>query len=77
MSGTYPDHGARVSSVCTSYRISGTSFFRRLGNLAGPTGVEKTSLKFKPVTVNSTKIKTINVPYLANFSDMPFLDCPS
>ena len=77
MSGTYPDHGARVNSVFTSYRISGTNFSQCLGNLAGPAGVEKTSLKSKLVTVNSTKIKTINVPYLANFSDMPFLDCPS
>lgn len=43
VSGNYLEHGVRINSVFTSYRISGTSFSQRLGNLAGPTDVEKTS----------------------------------
>jgi len=63
VSGNYLDDGVRVNSVSMSNRIPGASFSQRLGNLAGPTGVERTSLKFTLVIVNSTKIEIVNVPH--------------
>ncbi len=35
-SGNYLDHGVRVNSVFSSYRISGTDFSQRFGDIAGP-----------------------------------------
>ncbi|TFK31946.1 hypothetical protein BDQ12DRAFT_693246 [Crucibulum laeve] len=77
VSGNYLDHGVRVNSVFTSYRISGTDFSQRIGDLAGPTGVVNTGLTFKLITVNSTKVETVTVPYLANYIGLPFTDSPS
>jgi hypothetical protein len=77
VSGNYLDHGVRVNSVFTSYRISGTTFSQRLGNLAGPIDVTRTSLNFKLIAVNSTKIEIIDIPYLANFIGVPFTDSAS
>lgn len=74
VSGNYLDHGVRVNSVFTSYRISGTTFSQRVGDLAGPTGVTQDSLTFKLIAVNSTKIETVKVPFLANYLGAPFTD---
>ncbi|GLB39840.1 hypothetical protein LshimejAT787_0703500 [Lyophyllum shimeji] len=74
VSGNYLDHGVRVNSVFTSYRISGAAFSQRVGDLAGPTGVAQNSLTFKLVTVNSTKVETVTVPFLANYLGSPFTD---
>lgn len=74
VSGNYLDHGVRTNSVFTSYRISGTTFSQRLGDLAGPTGVVQNTLTFKLIAVNSTKIETVTVPYLANYLGAPFTD---
>jgi hypothetical protein len=77
VSGNYLDHGVRVNSVFTSYRISGTTFSQRLGDLAGPLDVTHTSLKFKLIAVNSTKIETMNIPFLSSFIGVPFTDSTS
>ncbi|KAG6827294.1 hypothetical protein H0H92_012459 [Tricholoma furcatifolium] len=77
VSGNYLDHGIRVNSVFTSYRISGTAFSQRLGDLAGPIDVSKTSLTFKLVPVNSTVEETVKVPYLAAYTGAPFTDTAS
>jgi hypothetical protein len=77
VSGNYLDHGVRVNSVFTSYRISGTTLSQRLGNLAGPIDVTRTSLNFKLIAVNSTKIEIIDIPYLANFIGVSFTDSAS
>ncbi|KAF5384319.1 hypothetical protein D9615_003317 [Tricholomella constricta] len=74
VSGNYLDHGVRVNSVFTSYRISGNRFSQRLGDLAGPTGVTQKSLTFKLITANSTKAETVEVPFLANYLGAPFTD---
>ncbi|THU97635.1 hypothetical protein K435DRAFT_753812 [Dendrothele bispora CBS 962.96] len=74
VSGNYLDHGVRVNSVFTSYRISGTNFSQRLGDLAGPTGVKQTSLNVKLITANSTEEETVDIPYLANFIGVNFTD---
>ncbi|KIM41633.1 hypothetical protein M413DRAFT_411566 [Hebeloma cylindrosporum] len=74
VSGNYLDHGVRVNSVFTSYRISGSTFSQRLGDLAGPIDVTRTSLKFELIAVNSTKVETVDVPYLASFIGVSFTD---
>ncbi|KAI0058356.1 hypothetical protein BV25DRAFT_1919409 [Artomyces pyxidatus] len=77
VSGNYLDHGVRVNSVVSSYRISGTSFSQRFGDLAGPSFLTQTHLTFELIPVNSTRPETVNVPYLANFVGNPFTDGPS
>ncbi|KAF9011868.1 hypothetical protein BDQ17DRAFT_793629 [Cyathus striatus] len=77
VSGNYLDHGVRVNSVFSSYRISGTDFSQRIGDLAGPTGVAQTSLTMTLIPVNSTKSETVKVPFLADFIGLPFTDGPS
>lgn len=74
VSGNYLDHGVRVNSVFSSYRISGTTFSQRLGDLAGPTDVAQTSLTLKLIPVNSTRVETVTIPYLANYLGVPFTD---
>ncbi|KAF9557813.1 hypothetical protein CPC08DRAFT_639808 [Agrocybe pediades] len=74
VSGNYLDHGVRVNSVFTSYRISASDFSQRLGDLAGPLDVTRTSLNFKLITANSTKVENVKIPYLANFLGNPFTD---
>jgi len=74
VSGNYLDHGVRVNSVSTSYRISGTGFSQRLGDLAGPLTVDQTSLKVRLTTVNSTKVETVTIPFVANYIGAPFTD---
>ncbi|KAG6915617.1 hypothetical protein DXG01_010693 [Tephrocybe rancida] len=74
VSGNYLDHGVRVNSVFTSYRVSGTDFSQRLGDLAGPLDVTKNSITFKLIPVNSTVAETVTVPFLANFLGAPFSD---
>ncbi|KAG6888278.1 hypothetical protein C0992_008960 [Termitomyces sp. T32_za158] len=77
VSGNYLDHGVRVNSVFTSYRISGTDFSQRLGDLAGPMDVTQTSLTFNLIPVNSTVAENVTVPYLANYIGAPFTDSAS
>ncbi|KAI0075954.1 hypothetical protein K474DRAFT_1317140 [Panus rudis PR-1116 ss-1] len=73
-SGNYLDHGVRVNSVFTSYRISGTDFSQRLGDLAGPAFPDRDSLTFRLIPVNSSKPETVTVPYFANYLGAPFTD---
>lgn len=77
VSGNYLDHGVRVNSVFTSYRISGTAFSQRIGDLAGPEDVTRTSLTFKLIPVGSTEVETVAVPYLASYGGSPFTDSAS
>jgi hypothetical protein len=77
VSGTYLDHGVRVNSVFTSYRISPNVFSQRLGDLAGPTFISQTSLTMKLRIVNSTGAENVEIPYLAGFMGSPFSDSAS
>ena len=74
VSGNYLDHGVRVNSVFSSYRIVGTDFSQRVGDLAGPTVPTQTHLTMKLVVVNSTNEETVEIPFLANFLGQPFTD---
>ncbi|KAJ7028713.1 hypothetical protein C8F04DRAFT_1118448 [Mycena alexandri] len=77
VSGNYLDHGVRVNSVFSSYRLSGAAYSQRFGDLAGPTGVAQTSLTFQVIVANSTTIETVTVPYVANYLGATFTDGPS
>lgn len=74
VSGNYLDHGVRVNSVFTSYRLSGAAYSQRFGDLAGPTGVAQTSLTFTLIAADSTEAETVTVPYIASFAGAPFTD---
>ncbi|THH11140.1 hypothetical protein EW146_g8141, partial [Bondarzewia mesenterica] len=74
VSGNYLDHGVRVNSVFSSYRISGTGFSQRVGDLAGPSFLTQTSLTFKLIPVDSNEAETVTVPYVASFLGIAFTD---
>ncbi|KAM5545927.1 hypothetical protein V8D89_000053 [Ganoderma adspersum] len=71
-SGNYLDHGVRVNSVFSSYRISGTSYSQRFGDLAGSAFPDKDTLTMKVHVVNATRPETIKIPFLASYSGTPF-----
>ena len=71
-SGNYLDHGVRVNSVFSSYRISGTSYSQRFGDLAGSAFPDKDTLTMKVHVVNATRAETIKIPFLASYSGTPF-----
>lgn len=73
-SGNYLDHGVRVNSVFSSYRISDTDFSQRFGDIAGPAFPDRNSLTMKLIPVGSTKAETVAVPYLADYLGEPFTD---
>lgn len=73
-SGNYLDHGVRVNSVFSSYRISGTDFSQRFGDIAGPAFPDRNSLTMTLIPVGSTKAETVTVPYLADYLGEPFTD---
>lgn len=74
VSGNYLDHGVRVNSVFTSYRLLGSSFSQRFGDLAGRPFSPIENLTFVLIPVGTTKPETVTVPFLhvfmgSNFSD--------
>ncbi len=71
-SGNYLDHGVRVNSVFSSYRISGTDYSQRFGDLAGSAFPDKESLKMKVHVVNASRAETIKVPFLASYGGVAF-----
>ncbi|TDL16110.1 hypothetical protein BD410DRAFT_844665 [Rickenella mellea] len=73
-SGNYLDHGVRVNSVFSSYRIVNTDFSQRFGDLAGPVFVDQNSLTFTLIPVGSTREETVEIPFFATFVGMPFTD---
>ena len=73
-SGNYLDHGVRFNSVFSSYRISGTDFSQRFGDIAGPAFPDKNTLTVKLIPVNSTRAETVAIPFLASYLGAPFTD---
>lgn len=74
VSGNYLDHGIRVNSVLSSYRIVSNAYSQRFGDLAGPSIVTQTSLRMTLKAVNSTKTETVNIPFVAAFAGTDFTD---
>ena len=73
-SGNYLDHGIRVNSVFSSYRISGGDFSQRFGDLAGPSFPDKDFLTMSLILANATEPETVQIPYLASYVGLPFTD---
>jgi len=73
-SGNYLDHGVRVNSAFSSYRISDTDFSQRFGDIAGPQFPDQNTLTMKLIPVNSTKAETVSVPFFANYVGASFTD---
>ncbi|KAH8833458.1 hypothetical protein DL96DRAFT_1771318 [Flagelloscypha sp. PMI_526] len=76
VASNYLDHGIRVNSVYTSYRVSGADYSQRLGDLAAPTGLARDSLKFK-IQLNNSRPEVVDIPYVANWFGQPFTDSAS
>ncbi|KAH7099199.1 hypothetical protein BKA62DRAFT_772734 [Auriculariales sp. MPI-PUGE-AT-0066] len=74
VSSNFLDHGVRVNSVYSSYRIVGSAWSQRFGYLAGPSLPTLNGLTFKVILVNATTPETIFVPYVAVFGGADFTD---
>jgi hypothetical protein len=74
ISGNYLDHGIRVNSVFSSYSLMGTLFNQRIGDFAAPPIVKQTSITMKLITVNSTAVETVTIPFVAHYAAGPFTD---
>ncbi|KAI0028059.1 hypothetical protein K488DRAFT_59656 [Vararia minispora EC-137] len=74
ISGNYLDHGIRVNSVLSSYRIVSNAYSQRVGDLAGPSILTQTSLRMTLTTANSTKPETVNIPFVSSFLGTAFTD---
>ena len=71
-SGNYLDHGVRVNSVFSSYRISGTDFSQRFGDIAGPVFPDLESLTMTVQVVNASRPETVKIPFLASYAGADF-----
>lgn len=77
-SGNYLDHGVRVNSVFSSYRLDDTNAYsQRLGDLAGPVFPDPNSVTFTLIPVNQTEPETVVIPYITTFLGASFTDGPS
>ncbi|KAH8986955.1 hypothetical protein EDB86DRAFT_2211251 [Lactarius hatsudake] len=74
VTGNYLDHGVRVNSVFTGYRLSGSSFSQKFGDLAGRVFNPIESLTFSLVPVGATQAETVTVPFLDVFTGNSFSD---
>ena len=71
-SGNYLDLGVRVNSVFSSYRISGTDYSQRFGDIAGPVFPDLESLTMTVQVANSSKPETIKIPFLDSYAGAEF-----
>ncbi|KAH9988067.1 hypothetical protein BJV74DRAFT_773597 [Russula compacta] len=74
VTGSYLDHGVRVNSVFTGYRLSGTSFSQRFGDLAGRVFNPIESLTFRLLPAGASQAETVTVPFLDVFLGNSFSD---
>lgn len=77
VSGNYLDHNIRVNSVVSSYRIVGSNWSQRLGDLASELFPQQTSLEFVLIPKGSDAPETVDVPFVAAFLGGAFTDGPS
>ncbi|KZT08170.1 uncharacterized protein LAESUDRAFT_78851 [Laetiporus sulphureus 93-53] len=77
VTGNYIDHGVRVNSVFSSYRISDNALSQRFGDIAGPIFPEQDNLTMTLIPVNATESETVVIPFLAVYTGEPFTDSAS
>ena len=74
VTGSYLDHGVRVNSVFTSYRLAGSSFSQKFGDLAGRLFDPIETLTFSLIPVGETQPENVTVPFLDVFMGASFSD---
>jgi hypothetical protein len=74
VTGNYLDHGVRVNSVFTSYRLVRSSFSQRFGDLAGRLFNPIENLTFLLIPVGGTHPETVTVPFMQVFMGTSFSD---
>ncbi|TFY77739.1 hypothetical protein EWM64_g6268, partial [Hericium alpestre] len=74
VTGNYLDHNVRINSVWTGYRLSGSSFSQKFGDIAGQLFSSRENVTFALLPVNSTEQETVTVPYVATFMGNSFTD---
>jgi hypothetical protein len=72
--GNYLDHGVRVNSVFTSYRLSGSSFSQRFGDLAGRVFNPIENLTFLLLPNGTAQPETVTIPFLDLYTGNDFSD---
>ncbi|KAI0058369.1 hypothetical protein BV25DRAFT_1287154 [Artomyces pyxidatus] len=77
VSGNFLDHGVRVNSVFSGYRLSGDSFSQRFGDLAGRLFSPDLNVTFTLIPVNCSRPENVTVPFLATFMGNSFTDSES
>lgn len=76
VTGNYLDHGVRVNSVFSGYRLSGSSFSQKFGDLAGRVfnPIQNLTFKYVPVGATQAEAETVTVPFLYVFTGSSFAD---
>jgi hypothetical protein len=74
VTGNYLDHGVRVNSVFTSYRLVGSSFSQRFGDLAGRVFNPIENLTFSLIPIGATHPEDVTVPFMYVFTGTRFSD---
>ena len=74
VTGNYLDHGVRVNSVFTSYRLSGSSFSQKFGDLAGRVLNPIRNLTYTLLPHGAAHPETVTIPFLNLFLGNNFSD---
>jgi hypothetical protein len=74
VTGNYLDHGVRVNNVFTGYRLVGSSFSQRFGDLAGRLFNPIENLTFQLVPDGANHSETVTVPFSNVFTGNNFSD---
>ncbi|KAF8270072.1 hypothetical protein EI94DRAFT_1798564 [Lactarius quietus] len=74
VTGNYLDHNVRVNSVYTGYRLLGSTFSQKFGDLAGRVFNPIEDLTFSLVPVGATEAENVTVPFLDVFTGYSFSD---
>ncbi|KAI9513423.1 hypothetical protein F5148DRAFT_1273072 [Russula earlei] len=74
VTGTYLDHGLRENSVFTSYRLIGTSYSQKFGDLAGRVFDPIEDLTIELIPVGESQAEIVTVPFLDVFLGNSFSD---
>ena len=70
--GNYLDHGIRVNSVFTGYRIVGSDWSQKFGIFAGRQFPDKDYLTMSVIPVGSQEAEELQVPFYARYLGAPF-----
>ena len=72
--GNFLDHGIRVNSVFTGYRLVGSDWSQRFGLFAGRQFPDQDYLTMSVIPVGCEKVEEVKVPFYASYLGTPFTD---